>query len=74
MQVVARRHDGVRLLALLVVEISTVLLERAQQCHDIAEDLLVSFGQRREPPLEQRVVPDLQEMQCTTYVIGHIAR
>ncbi|GMU77265.1 MAG: hypothetical protein AMXMBFR46_00660 [Acidimicrobiia bacterium] len=59
-------------LAVLVVEVPAVLLECGQQCHHLAEDLLVRVCERREPPLEQRVVADLHGMHSTTYAVEHI--
>jgi hypothetical protein len=36
-----------------------MFLECRQQCHHLAEDLLVGLREIREPSLEQRVVSDL---------------
>lgn len=59
-------------LAVFVVEFPAVLLECCQQCHHLAEDLLVGVRELRQPPLEQRVVADLHEMHFTTYEVEHI--
>jgi hypothetical protein len=72
MHVVPGRHDGVRLLPALVVEISPVFLQRCQQCHHLTKDLLIAGREGHKPSLEQRVVTKIHGMHSTTYVVQRI--
>lgn len=66
-EVVTGGDDGVRLIACLVVEVSSMQFERGEQSHDLTEDLVVALREVGQPRLEDRVVAHLHEMHSTTY-------